>query len=316
MFQYIGELCRYLLNAPPPLGRETPPRIRLCCGNGMRADIWEPFKKRFRIPQILEFYAATEGNISLFNVEGRSGAIGRTPPFIAHRSALALVKFDVERGVPLRNDQGRCMRCGPNETGEAIGRIAKAQDDPGARFDGYTAAAETDKKILRDVFEPGDAWFRTGDLMRRDDSGFYYFADRIGDTFRWKGENIATLEVAAAITSFPGILDANVYGVSIPGADGRAGMAEIVCVGALDIAALREHLLSRLPRYAVPVLLRIRSEIDLTPTFKQRKNTPEHDSYDPAACPDALYVHDPVHRAFVALDHALYERIQTGQFRL
>ncbi len=316
MFQYIGELCRYLLNAPPPLARETPPRIRLCCGNGLRADIWEPFKKRFRIPQILEFYAATEGNISLFNVEGRPGAIGRTPPFIAHRSGLALVKFDVESGVPLRNDQGRCVRCGPNEAGEAIGRIAKTQDDPGARFDGYTATAETEKKILRDVFEPGDAWFRTGDLMRRDDSGFYYFVDRIGDTFRWKGENIATSEVAAAITSFPGILDANVYGVSIPGADGRAGMAEIVYAGTLDVAALREHLLARLPRHALPVLLRIRSEIDLTPTFKQRKNAPEQGGYDPATCPDALYVHDPERRAFVALDQALYERIQAGQFRL
>ena len=316
MFQYIGELCRYLLNAPPPLARETPTRIRLCCGNGLRADIWEPFKERFRIPQILEFYAATEGNISLFNVEGRPGAIGRTPPFIAHRSGLALVKFDVARGLPLRDDQGRCLRCGPNETGEAIGRIAKAPDDPGARFDGYTAAGETQKKILRDVFEPGDAWFRTGDLMRQDSGGFYYFIDRVGDTFRWKGENIATSEVAAAITSFPGILDVNVYGVGIPGADGRAGMAEIVCVDALDLAALRGHLLARLPRYALPVLLRIRTEIDLTPTFKQRKNAPEHGGYDPATCPDALYVHDPERRAYVALDPALYARLQAGQLRL
>jgi fatty-acyl-CoA synthase len=316
MFQYIGELCRYLLNAPPPLARDTPSRIRLCCGNGLRADIWEPFKERFRIPQILEFYAATEGNISLFNVEGRPGAIGRTPPFIAHRSALALVKFDVERGLPLRNEQGRCLRCGPNETGEAIGRIAKAPDEPGARFDGYTAAGETEKKILRDVFEPGDAWFRTGDLMRQDSSGFYYFVDRVGDTFRWKGENIATSEVAAAITSFPGILDANVYGVSIPGADGRAGMAEIVCVDALDVAALREHLIARLPGYALPVLLRIRTEIDLTPTFKQRKNAPEQGGYDPATCPDALYVLNPGRRAYVVLDPTLYARIQAGQLRL
>jgi fatty-acyl-CoA synthase len=226
------------------------------------------------------------------------------------------VKFDVGRGLPLRNDQGRCLRCGPDETGEAIGRIAKAPDDPGARFDGYTAVGETEKKILRDVFEPGDAWFRTGDLMRRDSGGFYYFVDRIGDTFRWKGENIATSEVAAAITSFPGILDANVYGVSIPGADGRAGMAEIVCVDVLDVAALREHLLVRLPRYALPVLLRIRTEIDLTPTFNQRKNAPEQSGYDPATCPDALYVHDPERRAYVALDPALYARLQAGQLRL
>jgi fatty-acyl-CoA synthase len=315
MFQYIGELCRYLLNAPRP-AREMPPKIRLCCGNGLRADIWEPFKKRFRIPQILEFYAATEGNVSLFNAEGRPGAIGRIPPFIAHRSALALVKFDVERGLPLRDARGRCMRCTQNETGEAIGRISQPQDDPGARFDGYTAAAETKNKILRDVFEPGDAWFRTGDLMRRDDSGFYYFIDRIGDTFRWKGENVATSEVAAALTSFPGVLNANVYGVTIPGTDGRAGMAEIVCAGTVDLAALHAHLSERLPSYAVPVLLRIRPEIDLTPTFKQRKNAPEQGDYDPATCPDPLYVHDPGRRAFVALDQALYQRIQAGRIRL
>jgi fatty-acyl-CoA synthase len=165
------------------------------------------------------------------------------------------------------------------------------------------------------VFEPGDAWFRTGDLMLRDDSGFHYFVDRVGDTFRWKGENIATSEVAAAITSFPGILDANVYGASIPGADGRAGMAEIVCVGAPDLPALREHLFARLPRYALPVLLRIRSEIDLTPTFKQKKNAAEQGDYDPATCPDALYVHDPERRAFVALDKALYERVQAGHVK-
>jgi fatty-acyl-CoA synthase len=315
MFQYIGELCRYLLNAPRP-AREMPPKVRLCCGNGLRADIWEPFKKRFRIPQILEFYAATEGNISLFNVEGRPGAIGRMPSFIAQRSGLALVKFDVESSLPLRDDRGRCTRCGPNETGEAIGRISQVQDEPGARFEGYTAPAETEKKILRDAFEPGDAWFRTGDLMRRDDSGFYYFVDRIGDTFRWKGENVATSEVAAALTSFPGIRDANVYGVSIPGADGRAGMAEIVCVGAIDLAALREHLVGRLPRYALPVVLRIRSGVDLTPTFKPKKNAPEQGGYDPASCPDPLYVHDPERRAFVALDGALYQRIQAGRMRL
>jgi fatty-acyl-CoA synthase len=314
MFQYIGELCRYLLNAPQP-AREMAPKVRLCCGNGLRADIWEPFKKRFRIPQILEFYAATEGNISLFNVEGRPGAIGRIPPFIAHRSALALVKFDVESGLPLRNDRGRCTRCGPNETGEAIGRISQAPDDLGARFDGYTAAAETQAKILRDVFEPGDAWFRTGDLMRRDDDGFYYFIDRIGDTFRWKGENVATSEVAAAITSFPGILDANVYGVSLPGADGRAGMAELVCAGALNLPALRAHLTERLPRYALPVLLRIRPAIDLTPTFKQRKNGSEQGDYDPSTCPDPLYVHDAERRTFVMLDQAFYERIQAGLVR-
>lgn len=312
LFQYIGELCRYLLLAPSH-PHETRHRLRLCCGNGLRGDIWEEFGQRFRIPQILEFYAATEANVSLFNVEGRPGAIGRTPSFIAHRSPLALVKFDIERNMPMRDQNGLCMRCAPNETGEAIGRISR---DAGARFDGYTDDAATEKKILRDVFERGDAWFRTGDLMRRDDGNFYYFVDRIGDTFRWKGENVATSEVAAAITAFPGIVDANVYGVAIPGADGRAGMAEIVCRGEIDLSAFRDHLAQHLPRYAHPVLLRVRTEIDLTPTFKPLKRAGGQDGYDPSACADRLYVNDPERRAYIALDQQLYERIRAGSMPL
>jgi fatty-acyl-CoA synthase len=311
LFQYIGELCRYLLLAPPnPC--ETLHRLRLCCGNGLRGDIWEAFRQRFRIPQILEFYAATEANVSLFNVEGQPGAIGRTPPFIKQLSPLALVKFDVERNVPLRDENGFCVRCAANETGEAIGRISGAA---GARFDGYTDDAATQKKILRDVFERGDAWFRTGDLMRRDGGNFYYFVDRIGDTFRWKGENVATSEVAAAIAAFPGVIDANVYGVAIPGAEGRAGMAEIVCRGEIDLSAFRDHLAQHLPRYAHPVVLRLRREIDLKPTFKPLKRGGREESYDPSACPDPLYVNDPDRRAYIPLDQRLYERLREGVWR-
>jgi fatty-acyl-CoA synthase len=305
LFQYIGELCRYLLLAPVD-PRQAAHRLRMCCGNGLRGDIWEAFRNRFGIPRILEFYAATEANVSLFNAEGKPGAIGRTPPFIVHRSSLALVKFDVERNLPLRDENGFCVRCAVNEAGEAIGRIS---DDAGARFDGYTDDAATEQKVLRDVFERGDAWFRTGDLMRRDEASFYYFVDRIGDTFRWKGENVATSEVAAAITAFPGIADANVYGVTIPGADGRAGMAEIVCRGPIDLAAFREHLVRHLPRYAHPVLLRLRSEIDVTATFKPLKHGNGSDGYDPDACPDRLFVHDPEQQAYVVLDRGLYARI-------
>ena len=312
LFQYIGELCRYLLLAPPhPC--ETRHRLRLCCGNGLRGDIWEAFRQRFRIPQILEFYAATEANVSLFNVEGRPGAIGRVPAFIDRLSPLALVKFDVEHNLPLRDKNGFCVRCATNETGEAIGRISS---DAGARFDGYTDYAATEKKILRDVFERGDVWFRTGDLMRRDESNFYYFVDRIGDTFRWKGENVATSEVAAAITAFPGIIDANVYGVAIPGAEGRAGMAEIVCRGEIDLFAFRDHLAQNLPRYAHPVLIRLRHEIDLTPTFKPLKQGGGEESYDPNACPDRLYINDPDRRVYVPLDQRLYERLRAGDIRL
>ena len=313
LVQYIGELCRYLLHAPAD-PRETRHRLRLACGNGLRADIWQEFKQRFRIPQILEFYAATEANISLFNVEGRPGSIGRTPSFMAQRTALALVKFDLERGAPVRNVHGFCIRCAPNEVGEAIGRISANQTDHTTRFDGYSDKAETEKKILRDVFEPGDAWYRTGDLIRRDESGFYFFVDRIGDTFRWKGENVATSEVAAAITSFPGIVDANVYGIAIPGTDGRAGMAELVSTRPIDLAAFRDHLTRCLPRYAHPVLLRVQNQINVTPTFKQIKNLAA--DLDPDASPDPLYFLDPQQRAYVVLDGALYARILGGKLRL
>src|ERR1700736_5474768 len=246
LFQYIGELCRYLVKAAPhPLERAH--QLRLACGNGLRLDVWREFETRFRIPRILEFYAATEGNVTLFNVEGKPGAIGRVPSFLAHRLPAVLVKFDVAIGAPLRDARGLCVPCAVNETGEALGRIGDG--DIGRRFTGYTSAEDTEKKILRDVFEPGDAWFRTGDLMRRDEKGFFYFVDRIGDTFRWKGENVATSEVAAALCAFDGVADAAVAGVEIPGSDGKAGMAVLVADGNIDLSALRRHLIERLPSY-------------------------------------------------------------------
>ena len=205
LFQYIGELCRYLVNAPPH-PRERAHRLRLCAGNGLRTDIWQRFQSRFQIPKILEFYAATEGNVSLYNVEGKVGAIGRVPPFLKHRFPLALVKFDETAGAPARDSNGRCLRCASGEAGEALGRIRGASQI-GGDFEGYTSAEDTERKILRDVFELGDTWYRTGDLMRTDASGFYYFVDRIGDTFRWKGENVATSEVADAIMACPGIVE-------------------------------------------------------------------------------------------------------------
>src|SRR5262249_2692616 len=236
LVQYIGELCRYLLYSPPhPL--EVDHRIRACCGNGLRPDVWSGFKTRFRIPQILEFYAATEGNVSVYNVEGRPGAIGRIPPFLAHRFPLAVVKYDLEKEMPIRDEQGFCVRCNTNEVGEAISKVSSHSREFGTRFEGYTDQKETERKVLRDVFEKGDAWFRTGDLMRQDVGGYFYFVDRIGDTFRWKGENVATSEVSEAITAFPGVNEANVYGVEVPRRDGRAGMAALVVSDRVDLTA-------------------------------------------------------------------------------
>ena len=192
------------------------------------------FQARFAIPQILEFYAATEGNFSLYNVEGKPGAIGRIPPLLAHRFPAAIVRIDAELGIPVRTEDGLCIPCARGEVGEAIGRIGTA-DDGGGRFEGYTDAAETEKKILRDVLAQGDAWFRTGDLMKLDEGGYFHFVDRVGDTFRWKGENVATSEVTQAVVDCPGVVDATTYGVEIPGADGRAGMVAIVVDDGFDL---------------------------------------------------------------------------------
>jgi fatty-acyl-CoA synthase len=315
LFQYIGELCRYLLHSDPH-PHEADHHIRMCCGNGLRPDVWNNFKQRFRIPHIVEFYAATEGNVSLVNVEGRPGAVGRIPMFLAHRLSTALVKYDAIAGAPVRDARGFCVRCAPNEVGEAIGQILKDRSNVGSRFEGYTNGDASEQKILRDVFEPGDAWFRTGDLMRQDERGYFYFVDRIGDTFRWKGENVATSEVSEAICRFPGVRDAAVYGVAIPGTDGRAGMAAIVGDDRLDLDALREHLTEHLPDYACPVFVRVRDELEITGTFKHAKGAFVHEGYDPAALRDAVYFNDRERQAFVRLDASLYARIQSGQIRL
>jgi fatty-acyl-CoA synthase len=315
LFFYIGELCRYLTNSPESPS-ETKHRIRLCCGNGLRPDVWPEFARRFRIPQILEFYAATEGNVSTFNFEGKPGAVGRIPWFMAHRFPTKIVKFDIETEQPARDARGFCIECAPNEAGEAIGQILSDASKPGSRFEGYAVKTETEKKILRDVFEKGDSWFRTGDLLRKDAQGYFYFVDRIGDTFRWKGENVSTSEVAEAITAFPGIAEANVYGVRVPGTDGRAGMAALVANGDLDLPRLRQHLVAQLPEYARPLFLRIRDELDVTGTFKQRKVDLVREGFDPAATSDAIFFNDPAAQAFVRLDKPLYERILSGAVRV
>ena len=315
MFQYIGELCRYLLHAVPS-SNERSHRIRLACGNGLASEVWDGFKDRFQIPEILEFYAATEGGVSLFNVQGKRGAIGHIPAYLAHRFAPALVKFDVEKNQPIRNDQGFCIRCAPNEVGEAIGKVVDDPSNIGKRFEGYTNKQASDNKILHNAFEPGDVWVRTGDLMRKDEKGFFYFVDRIGDTFRWKGENVATSEVSEAICAFPGVKHANVYGVAIPGTDGRGGMAALVTEHEIDLPMFRKHLMSRLPAYARPLFLRIRNEVEVTGTFKYSKTDLVHQGYDPVAITDVIYFDNPETGDFVQLDKTLYDLIQVGHIRL
>jgi fatty-acyl-CoA synthase len=314
LFQYIGELCRYLVNSPPA-PQETQHRLRLCCGNGLQAPVWERFQQRFRIPQILEYYASTEGSFSLYNCEGRVGAIGRIPPFLSHRLRVALIRLDEAGTQPVRGQDGRCQRCAPGEIGEAIGEIAGNGALAGG-FEGYTDAAASEHKLLHDVFASADAWYRTGDLMRQDPQGFFYFIDRLGDTFRWKGENVSTTEVAAAIAACRGVTDAAVYGVGVAGAGGRAGMAAVAVDAAFELVALRQALTQALPDYARPLFVRLVPALGLTGTFKLQKQALAAEGYDPARVSDPLYFDDHASGRYVPLDAALHRRLQDGSLRL
>jgi fatty-acyl-CoA synthase len=312
MFQYIGELCRYLLNAPDceAQGRHG---LRLVVGNGLRADVWTRFQRRFDIPRILEFYAATESNFSLYNVEGEPGAVGRVPAFLAHRFQIALVAID--EAAPARGTDGHCIRVGVGETGEAIARI-ETREGSSASFDGYVSTEDSDRKVLRDVFEPGDAWMRSGDLMRKDTRGFYYFSDRLGDSFRWKGENVSSFEVAQILAACPGVRDANVYGVEVPGFEGRAGMAALVVDGDFDLRGLRGRVDAALPPYARPLFLRLCETLDTTETFKHKKQALAAQGFETEEIVGALYFASPGASSYVPLDPAMRQRICAGEFRL
>jgi fatty-acyl-CoA synthase len=312
MFQYIGELCRYLLNAPPhPLERGH--AIRAITGNGLRPEIWTQFQQRFDIPRVVEFYGATEGNVSMLNYDGTVGAVGRVPEYIQFRLPTRVVRFDVEKEAVVRGEGGLCIECAPNEVGEVVGGIGGSA---GRSFEGYTDKRDSEKKILRDVFAKGDAWFATGDLMRRDEHSYFYFVDRIGDTFRFKGENVATSEVGEVLAAVPGISEANVYGVKVPGVDGRAGMAVLVVDGDFDMDGLAGHLKTRLASYARPVFLRLSSHIDVTGTFKQRKVDLVREGFDPSAIADPLYFLDPATGRYERLTAARHADIVAGTVKL
>jgi fatty-acyl-CoA synthase len=311
VFQYIGELCRYLVNAPPS-PHESDHSLRLAIGNGLGADIWQKFQTRFAIPRIIEFYGATEGNVVLMNYDGHIGAVGRIPRYARPFLPTRLVRFDVEREVPVRDGNGFCVECADGEVGEAVGKIAHA---PQTRFEGYTREADTEKKIVRHVFRPGDAWFRTGDLMKRDSLGYFYFVDRIGDTFRWKGENVSTGEVAEALHGIAGITEANVYGVRVPGHEGRAGMAALVTGQGFAMSNVAAELGKKLPGYAVPIFLRLLPQMAITGTFKLRKVELAAEGFDPRRVADPLYVLDPVSSLYRPLDAIFYDAIVAGRVR-
>jgi fatty-acyl-CoA synthase len=307
-FQYIGELCRYLM-ARPVSALDGVHNLRLAVGNGLRPDIWSEFAQRFRIPEIVEFYAATEGTFSLYNVQGPVGSIGKIPSFLRHRFKVALVKHDETTGQPLRGDDGLCVAVGPGEPGEAIGFISNP-----AQFEGYTDASESVRKVLRDVFAKGDAWFRTGDLMRTDKAGNYFFVDRIGDTFRWKGENVSTLQVANVLAKVPGVKDIVVYGVLVPKADGKAGMASLEVTEDFSLELFLKAARASLPTYAVPLFVKLGGAAQVTETFKHKKNDLVAAGFDPTVAGDPVFV--LLDGSYRNLDSALFSQIQVGQVKL
>ncbi len=311
MFVYIGELCRYLVNAAPNED-ERAHRLRLAFGNGLRPDVWPEFQSRFGIKDILEFYGSTEGNVSLFNFDGKQGSIGRVPKFLKSRINIRLVRFDVNEEQPIRGADGLCQAASVGEVGEAIGMIG---EDVRHDFSGYADKAASQKKILTDVFKKGDRWFRTGDLMRQDDEGYFYFMDRTGDTFRWKGENVSTSEVEQVLMDAPGVSEAIVYGVTVPGHDGKAGRAALVVDGKFDAAAFDAHVDGKLPAYAQPVFLRLIKAADTTGTFKYRKADLVADGFDPAKAGAALYVRGGK-SGYAKLTAAARTKILDGETRL
>jgi fatty-acyl-CoA synthase len=311
MFVYIGELCRYLANQPEH-ELERAHKIRMIFGNGLRPDVWNDMLDRFKVGEVLEFYGATEGNVSLFNFDGKRGAIGRIPGYLKRKFNIRIVKFDVEAEMPVRGASGCCVEVAPGEVGECIGHIGS---DARSNYTGYADKAATEKKVLHDVFEKGDAWFRTGDLMKVDHDGYIYFVDRIGDTFRWKGENVATSEVSERIAGFDGVQEVNVYGVKVGDLDGKAGMAALVTEDEFDMAAFGKHIDEHLPSYARPLFVRLQKAIETTGTFKYRKIDLVNDGFDPTKTKDPLYFRDPA-KGYVKLTKAVFAKIEAGGFKL
>ena len=309
-FQYIGELCRYLLNSPahPDENRH---RIRVAIGNGLRPEVWGPFQERFGIGKINEFYGATEGNVALINHDGTVGAVGYMPRFMRQLQGVHVVKFDIDREEVVRGTDGRAIPCDDDEPGELLVKITETQ-----RFEGYTNEEATRKKVLKDVFEDGDAYFRSGDLLKVDEDGYFYFVDRIGDTFRWKGENVSTNEVAEVVSVVSGVEEANVYGVEIAGTDGRAGMAALVTTDAFDLDAFGRKVEQELAAYARPLFVRLLPQMEITGTFKHRKVDLVKDGFDPKGVEDPIYYRDPERGGYVPLDALAFDRIAQGEIRV
>ena len=335
VIQYVGETCRYLLAAPPLRDPVTGAnldhdnKVRLAFGNGLRPDVWEKFRNRFGIEAIAEFYGATEGPSALWNLSRNTystGAIGRggTLLRLVAKTRLAIVELDWATELPKRDPKNKnyCIRVPPNTPGELIYILDPA--DIEASYQGYYGNQKaSDAKIMRDVFAPGDAWFRTGDTLRLDNEGRFYFVDRIGDTFRWRSENVSTNEVSEALGMHPSIEEANVYGVEVPHHDGRAGCAAITLHGRQRpsqrfLRELAAHSSKTLPKFAVPVFLRIVKALDATGNNKQQKHGLRLDGVDPRKLREGeeLYWLRKGAQEYEAFEDSDWEKLKAGELKL
>ncbi|XP_024939555.1 long-chain fatty acid transport protein 4 isoform X2 [Cephus cinctus] len=310
--QYIGEMCRYIL-ASPPKSDDKNHTVRLMFGNGLRPQIWTEFVKRFNIPKIVEFYGATEGNANIVNVDSTVGAIGFISRIIPSVYPISIIKVN-DQGEPIRNAQGLCQVCEPNEPGVFIGKIIP--NNPSRAFLGYVDQKASESKVVHDVFTKGDSAFISGDILMADELGYLYFKDRTGDTFRWKGENVSTSEIEGILSNLVNYRDCIVYGVEIRGAEGRAGMAAIYDPdGTLDMDKLSSDVREHLPSYARPLFVRILRTIEVTGTFKLKKKELQEEGFDVRKLEDKIYYMDPK-SGYQLLTSEIFDNIQEGKLRL
>lgn len=311
--QYIGEMCRYLL-ATPKKPTDTQHKLRMAFGNGLRPQIWKDFVERFNIPCIAEFYGATEGNANIVNTDNTIGAIGFVSRILPKVYPISIIKVDQITGEPIRDANGLCIVCGPGEPGVFIGKIN--HKNPARAYLGYVNERESEKKVVHDVFEKGDSAFLSGDLVVSDEFGYLFFKDRTGDTFRWKGENVSTSEVEGIVSNIAEYRDCVIYGVQVPGSEGRAGMAAILDKdNTMDLNKLAEGVKKALPSYARPLFIRILSKMEMTGTFKMKKIELQKEGFDPAIVHDKLYYFSS-NGTYEPLNQEIFAQIETGKIRL
>jgi len=313
LFVYVGEICRYL-TALPKQDNDIKNPLTTVMGNGLRPEIWSSFKERFGIDRVCELYSASEANVNFFNALNKDRTVGFPS------NEVTLIEYDIDEGKILRDEYGRCITVGAGDTGLMLSRISEK-----AAFQGYTDSQANEEKIVRDALESKDQWFNSGDLMRQVDVGFsgglphYQFVDRVGDTFRWKSENVSTMAVAELLHEFPDIETCNVYGVEVPKMEGKACMVAVKLINGtteMNFDNFLRHIKTKLPAYARPLFVRIQAQLETTGTFKLTKGKLQREGFDPGHIRDPLLFFCERSDSYIALNTALFEEICSGKRRL